>query len=295
MVSNEKQACLVCKRKQGFKSYFILSSERKEFEDINFIYKECSFCEFGILDPLISQQEMSNIYNPEYFVELAQKVPSKLIQFLITIPLHESYIQFVKHFVTAGKILDIGCGNGEFLSSAEKQHFTPFGVEPFSKKDTKYIKKGTAEHIPYDDNFFDAVTMWHVFEHVIGIHNSVKEIKRVLKPGGYVIFEVPNAKSLCFRLFKNNYSWKMIPEHSLYFGEKNLRMLLHYHGFSIQQIEYPMKANLNFALSIKKSIKNSSLANLFFILTLPLSLIISFLGQFLGNGEVVRVAAIKSR
>jgi len=75
---------------------------------------------------------------------------------------------------------------------------TYYGVEPgnFDKEDVKKhglnVVKGTLEEAHYPDNYFDVITMNHVFEHVYNSSDTMKELKRILKPNGTLIIAVPN-------------------------------------------------------------------------------------------------------
>lgn len=291
--------CPVCRKKREFILLCRVHSEREQFNKLPLFYMRCTICDFVILLPEISKKDLRSVYTEEYFKELAQPVKSKILNKIITIQLSPSYKHYVQKFCKSGTLLDIGCGNGEFLFEMSKGKFKTFGVDPHNYKmfkNTKLtVKRGTSDNVPYEKNIFDIVTMWHVLEHAEDIHKTFQEVYRVLKKKKYFIIEVPNAKSLSLRLFGNNYSWLMVPEHNLYFSKKNLVLLFEKYGFKIQAINYPMKANLNFALSVRNFLdgKNLLLKNIIFVLSLPVSLIISFFSQFTGTGEVIRVVAKK--
>jgi len=102
------------------------------------------------------------------------------------------------------KILDVGCGTGRFLKwFSENRGYEMYGVEPAKNmiKEAKQktnnhgltIKQGDIENIPYPDNFFDRVITMHVLMHLHPdmIKKGIKEIYRVLKPGGYMLLDFP--------------------------------------------------------------------------------------------------------
>ena len=63
------------------------------------------------------------------------------------------------------------------------------------------VHAGTLEEAAYDDDMFDVVRLWDVFEHVIDPKGTLAEIARVLKPGGLLVMSLPNPTCLEARLF----------------------------------------------------------------------------------------------
>lgn len=99
------------------------------------------------------------------------------------------------------KVLDVGCGEGNFISKL-KGH-TPklygFDVDRYkiqkAKQRWKFVKfshRGVSEPLPYSSNFFDVVCLLHVLEHVDSEKRILQEVYRVLKPNGIVIIASPH-------------------------------------------------------------------------------------------------------
>lgn len=132
--------------------------------------------------------------------------------------LYRSFQKYELHRVPAAisllksgnNILDIGCGDGGLLSLSKiKNQFVDYyGIDLVNvvvnrakrivkerSGDAKncFFKQGSLdERLPFNSNFFDAVTCLSVLEHIFDPYFGIKEINRVLKKGGRIILEVPN-------------------------------------------------------------------------------------------------------
>lgn len=117
-------------------------------------------------------------------------------------------VTFVKNnFPTKYKILDVGCGGGEFLVQLKKEGFSSLSATDMDQyfnpeEDGMEFKKVNFcyEKLPWEDNSFDLITAWEVFEHLENPHFIFHEITRVLKPGGTLIISMPNVFHIISRL-----------------------------------------------------------------------------------------------
>jgi 2-polyprenyl-3-methyl-5-hydroxy-6-metoxy-1,4-benzoquinol methylase len=104
------------------------------------------------------------------------------------------------------KILDCGPGTGRFLRTlgtagfrnlcaVDIDNYLGGGDFEFKAADLSFDK------IPWEDNFFDAITAWQVIEHLENPHNFIREAHRLLKPAGLFIFSMPNVQHIFNRIF----------------------------------------------------------------------------------------------
>lgn len=96
-----------------------------------------------------------------------------------------------------GKLLDLGCGRGEFLRAFEECGFEGFGVDRevttlYSFEHPVRVADLESDVLPFDDESIDVLFNKSVFEHVVGITPLLRECQRVLRPGGIMISLVPD-------------------------------------------------------------------------------------------------------
>lgn len=124
-----------------------------------------------------------------------------------------------------GSLLDVGCGNGQFLQNMKNLGWEVKGVEIDERAVTTARKflgldviSGTLENAQFPDNFFDIVTVSHVIEHLYDPINFLGECRRVLKPGGKLVLLTPNINSFCHKMFKQSWRGVEIPRHLMLFS-----------------------------------------------------------------------------
>lgn len=108
--------------------------------------------------------------------------------------------------LSSGDYLDVGSGTGELLRLVEARYpFRSFGCDytdkllfvPGSRIDTVDLNR---QPLPYSDNRFALVTRIETIEHLENYREVIREIFRVLQPGGVAVFSTPNILNLRFRL-----------------------------------------------------------------------------------------------
>ena len=145
------------------------------------------------------------------------------------------------------KVLDLGCGTGSFIKILSKKNKLVEGVEISKKVAQIGQKKGLKikvadlhQTFPYQSNTFDTITAGEIIEHIYDTDFFLKEIKRILKPNGFLIISTPNIATFGRRLmllFGINPLIETSLEngsgHIRYFTKKSLQQLLEKHNFQI--------------------------------------------------------------
>lgn len=153
------------------------------------------------------------------------------------------YPDKLTHYLTSryklpkgGKILDLGCGRGEFLNGFIRSGLEGYGLDQSAMAKSVCPEAGILqsdlenEPLPYNDNFFDIVFSKSVLEHFYYPENLVQEIYRILNPGGLVITMVPDWESV-YKTFYEDYT------HRTPFTSKSLKDIFLINGFYDVKVE----------------------------------------------------------
>ena len=117
------------------------------------------------------------------------------------------------------------------------------GLEPDENARKKALElydlnlKKTEEFVRLPAEAFDAITMWHVLEHVHDLHEYIKQIKFLLKPEGKIFIAVPNYTSYDAQYYKKFWAAYDVPRHLYHFSPKSMRMLLDLHDMKVEKMK----------------------------------------------------------
>lgn len=148
------------------------------------------------------------------------------------------HLSSIEKFKQKGTLLDIGCFAGFFLELAKKKGWQTYGLEP-SKWATEIAKKRGVKIVGRDidtaklkTEFFDAVTMWDVIEHLPNPQDVIKTIHQALKKDGIVAFGTPNIDSILAKILRANYPY-LIRMHIVLYSPQTLKKLFEENGFKV--------------------------------------------------------------
>jgi 2-polyprenyl-3-methyl-5-hydroxy-6-metoxy-1,4-benzoquinol methylase len=138
-----------------------------------------------------------------------------------------------------GALLDIGAGTGAFVNTMQSGGWLVTGLEPDATAAKQALLKyniqlQTADTIyTLGSHQFDAITMWHVLEHVHDLHGYFKRFSALLKPEGMLVIAVPNYTSTDATFYQQNWAALDTPRHLYHFSPASMELLANKHGFKL--------------------------------------------------------------
>ncbi len=151
---------------------------------------------------------------------------------------------------TTRRVLDVGCGNGEFLSFARALGCESYGVEPDPAAAAAARSRGAtvlgahvADLVHSHAGSFDAITASHIVEHVHDPTELLRHCKALLKPEGHLWLETPNIDSVGHELYGRHWRGLEPPRHLVIFNASSLDFCLRQAGFSGVRLLEPRDAS----------------------------------------------------
>ena len=138
--------------------------------------------------------------------------------------------------------MDLGAGTGAFASVMQQSGWTVSALEPETQARKKAADlyalelEDSSKLFELNDNQFDAITLWHVIEHVHSLHQYLDQLKKVLKPGGIIFIAVPNYTAYDAGLYKEFWAAYDTPRHLYHFSPMAMQKLLQGHGLQLKAI-----------------------------------------------------------
>lgn len=215
------------------KDYFLTGEE--------FPIMACEDCGMKVTSPQPEPEKLGAYYHSAGYISHTDGktgIFHKTYQWVRKFTLSQK-AKLVELQVSKGKILDIGCATGHFLQVMQSHHWEIAGIEPDAKTreyaqkhlGTEIFDEGQLDLLP--DSAFDAISLWHVLEHVPDLNQRVEQIKRLLKPRGAVFVALPNHSAYDARHYREFWAGYDVPRHLHHFVPFTVQALFAKHGFKL--------------------------------------------------------------
>jgi SAM-dependent methyltransferase len=288
---------------------------------------KCNSCNLYFLTPEPTEEQLKLAYDASYYGEGTKKFGVSVEKFI------DYYRNRKAKYVASripvnSKVLDYGCGNGQFLQYLSKLgKYKLYGHEIEGKSaqratDVKEInlKIGILQENDYPNGFFDAITMYHVIKHLENPKPVLNILKDNLKINGLFVLSFPNIAGLQSKLFKGRWYHLDPPRHLSFFAvddfikimENNGFRLMNKSWFSFEQNPYGWVQSILNCFYKKREILyerlkgnhsychecgalNIFFQKLFFIITLPFFSIVDIFESLLGVSATVQLTFRKNQ
>lgn len=278
---------------------------------------KCYNCNALLLNPQPTNKELKKYYSKDKYyslkkIETKESKKTKLKLFLYNIYFDPNRNNLLLKFIFSPfkflirgtqiverkKLLDIGCGSGQFIYEMKNLGIEVYGLEPgeFDKEGNRRyglnIIKGEIQNVEDKKEFFDIITLNHVLEHLDNPNQALKKINHILRKDGLFIMGVPNTNSWAFKIFKKNWYQLDVPRHLWNYSYRNIRIILEKNGFGIKKIRYNSRpSQFSVSLMYKLNIRNKGLNKILNLLFLPLTWMVNFMRI----GDQIEVWCVKTK
>ena len=237
------EQCPICKNTL-FDNHLICEDYTTSYE--SFAIVKCTKCNFLITNPRPEKDRLGDYYKNDQYISHTDTAnsPINLAYKLVrnyTLGTKEKLLrQLTKKPL---KLLDYGCGTGDFVKKTRAKSWQAFGYEP--DEDARNIAIQKNGNIIYDTiesltEPVDVVTAWHVIEHVPDLQNTLKKLKSLLVDNGYLILALPNHKSYDSEYYEEYWAAYDVPRHLYHFDQDVIEALASKLKMTLRAIE-PMK------------------------------------------------------
>jgi SAM-dependent methyltransferase len=162
-----------------------------------------------------------------------------------------------------GSLLDLGAGTGAFAAFMKGEGWEVTGLEPDGTAREKALSQNGIQLLPAEQlyelegNTFDAITLWHVLEHVHTLHPYLEQLKKLIRPDGRIFIAVPNYTSYDARTYGSNWAAYDVPRHLYHFSPDAMEDLLVLHGLKLQATQ-PMWYDSFYISMLSEKYRNGS-------------------------------------
>jgi len=210
-----------------------MAPDRFHGRTLPFQLVRCSTCYLVWLANPPKTDEMSLHYSKGYDRSIATAGDSSLARAI-------NRKQTLTKYMQKGAILDLGCSAGSFLKAMGSKEWKLFGIEMSSESARRAEAESGAKVFVGDildaqfaASSFDAITCFHVFEHLLKPREVLSKVSDWLKPGGIFYVLVPNIDSAGAHVFRSYWYALELPRHVFHYSPKSLSMMAHSVGMEV--------------------------------------------------------------
>src|ERR1022692_3514150 len=211
-----------------------------------FSIMECRGCGLMRLDPRPLDGDMPKHYPDRYWAYgNTRKGAAGLYRRFVL----RDHLRFIQKAIKAleipqARILDVGCGAGDLLAVLRKRGHSAFGMDVSHSALRSALELnvpgtlGSYRQAPFAESSFDMVLMFHVLEHIPDPDAAIAGARKLLRPNGRLLIQVPNADCMQYTLLGRFWIGLDVPRHLYDYRRPDFENLLARNGFGVLRRKY---------------------------------------------------------
>lgn len=233
-------ACPICEQ-TSLRAFLTCKDYTVSHETFNLT--ECTSCGFVFTNPRPEDQNLGRYYQSSNYISHSEGNKSLMdtayrLARSFTLRWKLNLVQ--RHSASPpDSLLDFGCGTGTFLQYCKQQGIRAAGIEPAPNARTiaaRNTKADIVSDISDITSRYDAITLWHVLEHVADLNGTLEQLKSTLSENGTMFIAVPNHNSADAKTYKEYWAAYDVPRHLWHFSQTTMTRILNNHGMKVKHI-----------------------------------------------------------
>jgi len=252
----ETAACPVCSH-AGTPVYIqrdLLCSVGGEFGQ-----RHCPDCGLFFLSPRVPEEDIGRYYPASYLPYRPAPTNGLLHKLAVAWGLPFRRRKILERFAAAGRILDVGCGNGSFLGTLQPDRWERHAMDIAQycqfDGDVRFHAGRFDREMPPLSGQLDAITLWHVFEHLYNPRRALQHAAELLAEGGFLLLAIPDLQCIERRLFGKAWAGWDAPRHVATYSPKSLEILLAGAGLRLVSVVPDYCGGRQLALNIEMALR----------------------------------------
>jgi 2-polyprenyl-3-methyl-5-hydroxy-6-metoxy-1,4-benzoquinol methylase len=206
----------------------------------------CNNCKFKFTNPIPNEENLNDYYQSKDYISHSntkEGLVAKVYHLVRNYTLKRK-LKLLNQLVSRGTILDYGCGTGAFLSVCKQDNWQAFGIEPDKGARRQAENNGSKVYNSKENLLlnnpnlkFEAITMWHVLEHIVDLNSTLSLLSNSLKDSGVLVFALPNYKSYDAKYYNKYWAAYDVPRHLYHFDKSAITNLISKNGFEFEKMK----------------------------------------------------------
>jgi 2-polyprenyl-3-methyl-5-hydroxy-6-metoxy-1,4-benzoquinol methylase len=234
--------CTICQSKQN--NFFLQTTDYSHTQE-RFVINYCNNCKNAFTVNPPSQEQIGKYYAFDNYISHSNTNKgfiNKLYLYARNYSLKQKLRWIKKLKPLPSNIADVGAGTGAFVQFLNTQNINCTGFEPAADARVVAMQAHetnlqTMEAWFTENNTYDAITLWHVLEHLHNLDEYFKSFYNKLNNKGWLIIAVPNFESIDALHYKSNWAAYDVPRHLYHFSEQGISNICNNYNLEVKQIK----------------------------------------------------------